>query len=229
MKNLVLSALVLGTASLSGACVAVDESTITATWTLQDWNDTTETAVAAGCPAGGDTAVVYSLPSGETNPANALKDLFNCADGIGTTSDIGAGNFTTWVEITDHSTDVLYAQSGSQQVSLALNDNVAPNPFVFQVNRGYIHAAWTLSGITCPQIDGIEYNSTGPDAYLLSDTFDCVDAQGTTFPAPLFNYTVAIQGLNPAKQAVTTTGTLPANVQWGNQLVEAGSVVLTGL
>jgi hypothetical protein len=229
MKNLVLTALVLGTASLTGACVAADNGTITATWQLQDWNDTTETAVTAPCPTGGDTAILYSLSAGDTNTANALKDLFNCTDGVGTAS-VPVDDYTTWIEITDHTGNTLYAQSGSQPVSVALNlDSTPAAPFAFQVNRGYIHASWTLSGITCPQIDAVEYNSTGPNAFLISDTFTCADAQGTTFPAPLFNYNLAIQGLNPAKAAVTTTGNVPANVTFGNQQVEAGAVVLTGL
>src|SRR5262249_38493854 len=95
---------------------------ITAVWQLQDWDDAGGKPISASCPAGADRAVVYSLPDGKP-PADAVRDLFDCASGTGTTAPLPAGKYTVWTEITNHAGDVRFAQSFSQQVTLVAGAN----------------------------------------------------------------------------------------------------------
>ncbi len=230
MKNLVLTALVFGVGLLATGC---ELTTISPSWELQDWNDQTETAVTASCRSDSNTIKFYALPAGDTNPDNAITDLFNCTDGGGTTADLPADSYTTWVELTSDDDAVLYAQSGSVPVSVAVGGDEPVN-FLFQVNRGYTHAAWSLTynGLpatcTAPRTDiaGVAFDETGTGASLTPDTFDCADLQGTTFPLPLDNYTVAIAAIDSTDAAVSAAATETVNLTYGNQLVDVGGVVL---
>ena len=210
--------------------------TIHVTWTLQDWNDQTGLPIAAACPSGADTVIVYSLPAGQTDPANAYTDLFTCADGAGTTLGLPPGNYTVWTEVVDHANTVLYAQSGSVQATVVANQNVN-TAFTFQVNRGYVHASWSLisaqnQAITCaqrPSIAGVAFDQTGTGASLVGDIFTCSDLQGTTYPLPLDTYTLSVQAIdngNPPN-GIGAAATVPnVKVTFGNELTEAGAVVL---
>jgi hypothetical protein len=235
MKNLVLTAAVLGAASLATACTTLGN--VTATWTLQDWDDAGKAPKSAVCPAGGDTAIVYALPATETNTALADKDLFNCTDGRGTTAGHIADSYKVWVEITSHDGATLYAQSNSQTVSISDGTN-APLTFPFQVNRGYVAAAWTLKGgstgntLNCTQAGagGVEFDNMVGTAIPISDQFNCTDGTGTTYPLPIANYTTTLQAVNSASPPVgigpgTVAGA--SNVQFGNQLINKGSFVLS--
>ena len=245
MKNIITLSLVLGAAAMAGGCIIesnnnhnppAGDGTVTATWNLQDWNDASKQPVATGCPAGADTAIVYSLPAGDTNAADAAKDLFNCVDGGGTTAFLPQGSYTEWVEITDHSGATLYAQSNSQQLGVRDGFDTAVT-FPFQVNRGYVTAAWTLRGatsgntITCTQAGagGVEFDNMVGSNTPISDQFNCTDGTGTTYPLPIANYQFAAQVIdNSATPKALGPATVagPANVQFGNQLVNKGTLVL---
>jgi hypothetical protein len=244
MKNILTLSLVLGAAALAGGCIITSNNnnggntgTVTATWDLQDWNDAGKAPIAANCPAGADTAIVYSLAAGDTNTADAVKDLFTCSDFGGTTAPILNGNYTEWVEITDHSGATLYAQSNSQTAGVRIGGDTALT-FPFQVNRGYAAAAWTLQGasthatITCTQAvaSGVELNNMVGSNIPIADQFTCTDGQGTTYPLPIANYSMtvaAIDNSNPPKELGAATQAGAVNVQYGNQLINQGSFVLS--
>jgi hypothetical protein len=226
---------VLGAASLATACTSL--GTVTATWDLQDWNDATGQPTAAACPAGADTAIVYALPDGDTNAADADKDLFNCSDGVGTTAGHIAGTYDVWVEITDHSGAQLFAQSNAVKLNVSDGTN-SGSTFSFQVNRGYVSAAWTLKGVisgntldcTSAAVPAVEIDNMVGTATPISDQFNCTMMQGTVNPLPLATYAVALQaidssnppvGLGPAASAGT------ADLQFGNQLKDVGTVVVS--
>lgn len=232
MKKLVLTALVFGTGLLATGC---EVTTFSPSWQLQDWNDQTETVVAGSCRTDSNTMKFYALPSGDTNPDNAITDLFNCTDGGGTTADLPAGSYTTWVELTSDDNAVLYAQSGSVQASVAVGGDEPVN-FAFQVNRGYTYATWSLTvgstPTTCaahPEVAGVAFDATGTGASLTPDTFDCADMQGTSFPIPIDNYTVSIAAIgagNPGPKIGTEFNVPDVKVQYGNQVADMGDVVL---
>jgi hypothetical protein len=258
MKNLVLSAAVFGLASLATGCIFVTDNNnggtggkVTATWQPLEWDGNAKAEVNANCPAGGDTAAVYNLgvlaptcsvdgdcssDGSEVCVANkcTYRDLFNCSDKGGTTRRVASDDYTTWVEITSHDGAVLYAQSGSKTTHIfnGVDDSAS---FAFQVNRGYITAAWTLmnkngSPTSCSAAGatGVEFTETGTGASLVPDQFNCTAMQGTTFPLPIDNYTFSAQALGGNPEAALGPGSVVPNVkvQYGNQLVNAGSVVL---
>jgi hypothetical protein len=209
---------------------------IAATWILKDWNDTTGTETVGACPSGADTVITYALAAGQTDPANAIKDLFTCGDGHGTATGIPSGTYTEWVEVTDHSGNVLYAQSLSKQV-VVVAGQTTPVSFTFQVNRGYVAATWSLVNnssvaVTCasrPSIAGVEFNETGTGAALVHDVFTCADMAGTTYPLPLDTYTLSVQAIdnaNPANGIGAAANVPGLMVTFGNQLVDAGAVIL---
>ena len=241
MKNLVLTALVLGAASLAAGCTATTSTagTVSASWDLQDWDDANAVAISADCPTGADTAIVYSLPAGLTNPADAAKDLFDCSAFGGTTAGLDPGTYTVWVEITDHSTNTLYAQSNSATVSVS-DGNDYPTNFAFQVNRGYISGAWTLMGavsnsaVTCADggVDGVEFQSQPSVGGLpIADEFNCTDGEGTTYPLPVDTYpTVNVQAIDNSTPPLGLGEASVVNnvdVQFGNDLQDLGTVVVS--
>ncbi len=223
-------------ANLTPDAVPVADGAIHAVWNLKDWNDQTGLEIAAACPSGADTVIVYSLPAGESDPAKAYKDLFNCADGAGTTAGLPPATYTVWTEVTDHSGAVLYAQSLSVQAVVASNQTTNTS-FTYQVNRGYVHASWTLmatggGAVTCasrPAIAGVAFDQTGTGASLVGDIFDCTDLQGTTYPLPLDTYTLSVQAIDnalPPNGIGAAALVLDVRVTFGNELTEAGAVVL---
>lgn len=233
MKNLVLTVAVLGAMTVATGCTTLGN--VSATWQLQDWDDAHGQPTTAACPAGADTAIVYALPDGDTNLADADKDLFDCAAGAGTTAGHIAGSYQVWVAITDHSGATLFAQSNYNTVSISDGTNT-PLSFAFQVNRGYVAAEWTLMGgtshaaVACNANTKIEMDNMVGTSTPISDQFDCSPQMNTADPLPINTYAVALQavdtgspplGLGPAASAGT------ADLQFGNQLIDKGSVVLT--
>ena len=80
MKRLILSALVLGAATQAAGCIIVSDDDpvgdARVTWDLVS-ADAQGNTIAAGCPAGATSAIVYSLEVGA--PAgDAFVDKFNC-------------------------------------------------------------------------------------------------------------------------------------------------------
>ena len=234
MKKLVLTVAVLGAASLATGCTSL--GTVTAAWNLQDWDDGTGQPTAATCPAGADTAIVYALPDGDTNAADADKDLFNCADGAGTTAGHIAGTYDVWVEITDHSGATLYAQSDATKLTVSDGSSTGAT-YSFQVNRGYVSAGWTLKGVQSGStldcatagVAAVEMDNMVGTNTPISDQFNCSPQSNTTDPLPIATYQVALQaidsstppvGLGPAAVAGN------ADIQYGNQLVDEGTVVV---
>ncbi len=238
MRNLVFTVAALGAASITGACgggTSSPQGTATVTWDLQDWSDANKTAVPANCPAGADTAIVYELPTSETDASLATKDLFTCADITGTTAPLFADDYQFWVDITDHSGASLFAESETKVASVLNNTNTGVD-FKFQVNRAYVTAAWTLARasngapLSCGQASatGVEMDETGTGASLVPDQFDCAPMTGTSFPIPLDTYTVSLQALGGSPEGgigdSTVAGTAALTI--GNQEVNKGTVIL---
>lgn len=234
MKNLVLTVAVLGIASFAAACGS--SGSVTASWTLQDWNEATGTAsLATACPQGGDTIIVYSLPAGDTDPSLAYKDLFDCSvTGSGTASALPVGDYTVWVEVTDHAGTALYAQSDSQAATVVGGGNT-PVSFQFQLNAAPVSAQWTLvdntgAATSCAGVGGIETEAMQGTSLPISDQFDCAAGSGTTNPLPVAIYQfglAAVDNSNPPKALGPESTPISLNVQYGsNHPFNAGSFVV---
>jgi hypothetical protein len=250
MKSLISFALTLGMAATATGCIIESSNnnppppppppgtgTISASWDLQDWDDAKKQPVSAGCPAGADTAILYSLAAGDTNAAHATKDLFDCARTSDVSAGLNPGSYTNWIEITDHSGATLYAQSGSVTTTVTAGAST-PASFQFQVNRGYIAGSWSLihsngSPANCTNLSGVEFvdtDASNPNNFI-TDQFKCTDGQGTTYPLPLTTYNTSVEALATqngkeiqAGQAALVQG---VKVQFGNDLENIGSVVIT--
>jgi cysteine-rich repeat protein len=114
-------------------------------------SDGTMTPMA--CPEPYDTAILHTAEASvegfllddcqQVDP-NCFIDVFDCARGSGATSPLPPGSWVTWVDITDHTGQQLYAQSkGELVVSAQTDQQVALRIFA---NGGYIAVSWALFG-----------------------------------------------------------------------------------
>jgi hypothetical protein len=239
MKNLILTVSVLGATALAAGCTTSTPGTITASWDLQDWNDTTGVATDnAPCPSGADTVIVYALPVGDQNAADADKDLFNCTDGGGITAGHLTGSYQVWVTVTDHSGAVKYAESNTQTPVPVSAGVTTPVNFKFQVNRGYVTAEWSLRGgtsgsnLTCTSanVPAVEMDNMVGTSTPISDQFNCAPLTGTANPLKINTYAVGLQAVDSSPTPVglgplATAGT--ADIQFGNDAHDQGAVVLS--
>jgi len=176
----------------------------------------------AGCPAGFDTAIVISWkldgsgnPIGTCSPGgtpsgSCYLDLFNCADGAGTTTAIPAGRYRTFVAITNTTGSSIFASSLSDDVDLTTANGAFPNDpglthGTIYKDGGYFAAAWQLVGatsgnaLTCTQAmsGGVSVLSTVTGGTASADDiFNCTDGGGITGGLLAGSYTVSVSALD---------------------------------
>ena len=105
MKKLVLASLIALAASQAAGCIITSgddtgsDAFISATWQLRSEATNTQ----ATCPPGFDTAALYNQPvdANGNNAGPVIVDLFNCADGAGTSAPLAPTTYLTWVEIAE--------------------------------------------------------------------------------------------------------------------------------
>lgn len=198
MKKFVLGALLAAAASSTG-CVASTEAVVTAEWSFEHVNGT----VSGQCPAGYPDVGIYFAPWDPVNEnlGAAVVDLFDCADGIGTTAPID-GIFRVWVQVENSDTGAVYAKSKSVVIDTIDGDALIDFPILD--DGGYFFLTWDLvdavsqAPLTCREA-GIGGNGavetvatlTGTSTALV-DKFDCDDGFGTTSPLPAGSYTVSV-------------------------------------
>jgi hypothetical protein len=231
MKNLVLTALLCtGTASLATGCIIVDgggdsPNTITASWNLVSGDANTPT----GCPAGADTIALIS----EDSFGGLVTDLFDCADGIGTTSDMPADNYTVWLELTDFGGEVTYAKSLSEVVTV-FEDGDSSVGFEFSIDRGAFYMAWEVyeSGApsSCENVGATQFSLTITDAnneLYADDPFPCSQYEGTTagLPAPA-PWTMSPAIIDDTQLALAVGDTISDALQYGNEYRDLGLIIL---
>ena len=211
----------------SANCLA--EHTTTARWNIKLVDGTVRP-----CPPGYDTAAVYSQPLDSSgNPVgDPITDLFNCADGTGTTAPLEAGVYRTWVAITTATNSATYAQTLAADVDLTTMNMTFDGDIV--TDGGYFSWAWTLQGetsgnpLTCAQVSGIQgvelISTISGTSTAFTDQYNCEDGFGYTAALPADTYTISIDafssggaiGTAPAldnkvigdKNAVTDLGTI---------------------
>ena len=225
MKNLVLGSLIAMAASTLGGCVIEDDNScpiesgnITANWTVKD----AATNSATSCPAGYPTAALYSQavqPNG--TPVGApIIDLFDCDCGTGTT-DLAPGLYDMWIEIATDNNGSQFAKSSIARVDLSNG----PATFSVQIlaNGGYFSLLWNLKGAQSGnQLDCATAGATGGVSVIGTDVssasnsnedvFDCEDRAGTTAGYLQGTYTIAVDALNGADQAISNPVTLTNKV-----------------
>lgn len=244
MKNLVLGSLLVGAATQAAGCVAsstTDTAHVEAHWKFENIVGHVNTT----CPTGFDTAAVHSQELDATlRPVGApIIDLFNCSDMAGITAALPPSWFEVYVNITDHSGASLYAQSAGAFVDVT-TVNMSVNIPTILNDGGYFHFQWALVGqssgapLSCASAGatgGVEAISTdvSSPSNAVTDIFNCtegtnVDAgigEGFTAGLPAATYTVSIDALNSAMQAIGTAPALTNKViARQNVITELGTV-----
>jgi len=245
MKNLILSALVIGAASQAAGCIIVSDDDNTGdaqvTWDLLS-ADQNGNPIAAGCPSGATSAVIYALPDGA--PAgDAYIDKYDCAAGGGLAADLPEGRYLVWVRLTDTSESTLFAESGSLVTDILTGSTTPVNHDIF-VDHAFYQVGWTLTaqaggGLNCSQVvgeDGVSMAASFGGGGLIDTVVDCEAglAPLTTITDPLpsslsgAQYTMAISLLNAAQQSIGDAPTIAASpdraLDYGNEYQSLGTV-----
>lgn len=210
MKNLVLSAMLVGAASQLAGCIIVADDTTDTTgdldvgWALSSTDLNNNNAVVPGsCP--GNTVTVHAERAGDTPYTSKL----NCVDGSGPFLDLPEGTYTVWMEITDASGVTKFAQSAEQTVTVT-GGTVTPVDFSLFSDRAFFAASWNLTRqgapTTCAAVSADKVSILATEAGG-SNGFDddhnpCTAGEGnniaiTTTPVPVGRaYTVVVAALN---------------------------------
>jgi cysteine-rich repeat protein len=209
--------------------------------TTAQWNIKLADGTVRPCPTGYDTAAVYSQPldSGGNPVGQPTIDLFNCADGMGTTAPLEAGVYRTWVAITTANNSATYAQTLAADVDLTTMDMTFSGDIV--TDGGYFAWAWALQGetsqnpLTCADVAGIEgveiHSTISGTMTAFTDQYNCEDGFGYTAALPADTYTIAIDAFSNAG-ALNDTLTLDDKVIGiKNAVTDLGTVTIpiTGL
>lgn len=260
-QRLMLSALVVGAAALSAGCPSSDDTQLTpdaatpdamldaasgfgdarVTWNLRS-ADQNGNPVPAGCPAGADSAIVYSLPEGAP-PQDAFLDKFDCADLAGTAAILPVGRYLIWVRLTSFDESVLYAESGSLVADI-VGGGVTPVSHDIFVDHAFYMVDWTLSPsgggqVPCASVvgeDGVSIIASHSGGSFIDTVVDCEVGQGgsvaVTDPLPSSltgeQYTIAISLLDAQQQSIGDAAPIAASparaLDYGNKFVDLGTV-----
>jgi hypothetical protein len=239
MKKFVLASLIALAASQAAGCIIEsgdddpgEYAYVSATWQLK--NEATNQTTT--CPTGYDTAALYNQPidANGNNTGAVIVDLFNCSAGAGTSAPLPPTMYLTWIEITDHNNDNVYAQSLSAVVDVTVSDKT----FNAQIlnDGGYFQLDWALVGATsnaslsCSQAGaagGVELIGTDVSNAnnSNSDIFDCEDHTGVTAGYVAGTYTLSVAALNASEASIGTAPTLTNKViQPQNAVTDLGTV-----
>ena len=241
MKNLVLSTLIAAAATSSAGCIFTSDDggsgalgDIAFTWSLKS-TDAGGNTIAAGCPAGADTATLFALAEGAPVSA-AFSDKFDCIDGRGTMSDLEPGTYTVWVRLTDFGGGTRFAESGSQVVQV-FDGNVTPANYPeLYVDRAFFLVGWDITGrvSSCAAAageDGVAIVATDSGGGLFDVTVDCEEGEGRqTISEPIpssltgaARYVVSLSLLNGAQQSIGDSQPQPnKSLDYGNELEDLG-------
>lgn len=211
MKNLVLSAMLLGAASQLAGCIIVADDTTDPTtgdldvgWALSSSDLNNNNAIIPGtCP--GDTVEVHAVREGDSPYTSKL----NCVDGSGPFLDLPAGTYTVWIEITDTTGVTKFAQSAEQTVTVTAGVST-PVDFSLFSDRAFFAASWNLTRTgaptTCAAVSAdkvsILATEAGGSSGFDDDHNPCTAGEGaniaiTSTPVPVGRaYTVVVAALN---------------------------------
>jgi hypothetical protein len=241
-------------ASQAAGCIISSDSSevghIAATWHV-DSVASNGTVSPTLCPAGIDTAALYTVAASSdgtaianctvANGTDCFIDLFNCDDNAGVSSALPAQNYLTWIELTNHDGSQVYTTSTADFVDITNVDRQFDTEIL--VDGGYFKVSWSLQGessgatLTCSETaaatsagGSVEVTSTiiGTST-ALSDKYNCEDHFGYSAPLPWGNYQVVMDALNSSDQALGSQSTdLGTNVigSTPNSIKDLGHAVL---
>jgi len=235
MKKLVFVALVAFGAMHAGGCIITSgdddgpiegEGFFDVTWSLDP-----------GCPAGGTTAQVLSQEvDASGNPiGSATEDLFNCSDGGGTTAALFLGDYDVTVNITDDSTNTLFAQSNVAEAALITDLATVGVSFAFPTEEGFFGLTWTLDGVDPTPADCADAGSGGVavlatlvgTAEATDDIFDCDAGEGVTSEVPIGDHQIEVALIDENEAAIDPVPSFTASIEFGNEIADLGDFDLS--
>jgi hypothetical protein len=202
---------------------------LSASWSIVDQG------AAAMCPAGATTAMISSLRAGTDTP---FVDLWDCASGSGSVSDLPAGSYAFTVSLTDDTGATVYAES--QTVHLLIRDGETTDAgFVIDGFNGFWNLSWTLATsagepVACADTaqNGVSVLSTTAGTTDATDSiWNCEDGEApvilTTDPVAIGGYVVQLSLLDATDSAIAQSETMEVAIDRGNQFVSLGVVPIT--
>ena len=139
MKTFVLASLIAATAATG---CTTEDAHVGATWTVRTLNNPD-----IGCPPTITTAALYNQPVDINGDAvgQPIIDLFDCADGAGTSAPLPPDTYETWIELTnDTNTGAPYATSTPAFLDVTATD-LTYSAEIYD-DAGYFQLSWDLVG-----------------------------------------------------------------------------------
>lgn len=223
MKNLVLSTLVAAMAIQAG-CVADDDNRVAVTWNYKI-NGVTQ----PGCPAGAN-GVDLLIKNVDTGREDVYQYSCNSPVLIEYVPD---GTYQIWVELMSGGTT--YAQS------LSLVDDFFGEDKDITVDihedKGFFFTQWSLKGdltnapLACNQVPGLSFISLLATkvgtAQRVDSMMDCGPGSGPSKALDVGLYTLSLDAVNSANQALGTAGIATNQpIADRNQVTNLGTVVI---
>jgi hypothetical protein len=185
-----------------------------------------------GCPAGATTAQVVSqrVNSAGDPIGSAIEDLFDCEDGSGITAPLPLGDYDVSVNITDESTNDLFAQSDIAEVLLDLGGETVQVDFDILTDDAFFSLGWLINGevpdaTNCADAlaDGVSVIATlSGTTTATDDVFECEAGEDVTDPIPLGDYTISVSLINAAEEAIDVIDAFEESLEVGNEIVDLG-------
>lgn len=213
---------------------SVDTALITANWRFENVATNAQTQ----CPSGFDTAALYSqeVDLNGTALGQPIIDLFNCADGTGTTAPLPPGLYQSWIAITDTDGSTTYAQSTSAYVDVTTADQTFSATILN--DGGYFALTWNLidssnAARTCEQVAGITgvgvlSTSVANSNNFFDDKFTCADYYGITGGLLAGVYTVAVDALGAGDASIGRSPVLTNRLILDkNRVTDLGNITIT--
>lgn len=203
--------------------IEITPSTISPSWSLVEGDQNTPTS----CPAGATTIAMVS----ENGAGDQITDLFDCAQGSGTSGEMPLDFYNVWLQLTDDSGNVLYAQSLATDVQVTQATDHAIS-FEFSIDRGAFEADWDIvdgaAQSNCAAAGVVWFSLDYTDdqgGFLSPDVFDCENYSGTSAGVPVENWSVSPSFLDSNELAVEVGSSIDTAIEYGNHYNDLGVIV----
>jgi hypothetical protein len=234
MKKLVLFSL---TAAIAGAAGCTTSSGSNSGYITASWDLTNIAHQHLQCPTGFNTAALYSqeIDANYNDVGAPIIDLFNCSAFTGVSAPLFPTTYYSWITIATDNNAAQYASTTSAFVDLTNSDKSYTAEIL--EDGGYFQFQWQLTSGGAPtscaaqsNVAGIESVSTdvSNSNNFASDIFPCADHLGITSGFSAGTYTVSIDALNAANQAIgPATNLTNKTIQAPNKVTDLGTVTVS--
>jgi hypothetical protein len=205
---------------------------ISARWTFRNLAD----GVTTPCPAGFDTALLVSqaVDAGGAPTADPITDRFDCADGLGESTQLEVGSYQYHLEIRSDDLTQLYAQS--LPATADIEEVLQPYaPTIFN-DAGYVHLSWQLENLAGQPVDCgallggmpqvVLAGASADGQVMVNDGLTCEAGSGYSLPLLAGSYALAISAVDGGMTAGTAAPLQPVAISAANQVTELGVVTI---